>query len=182
MVRSNRRYEILSTEKLNALVLVESNTYYFFNNNPYVEKDVIKTGEKIRKTPKFLVRRFSKRQIKQLVKLPDKKDVDLYIDLATSDKHYKALVNYSTEFSNSVEAMINVVPPKDLEVIMIIRGKRDKMGTWDTLEKEMDWVNGQKLFAQNIGAEVKIAENSGHSVVFDQSEIIVETVIGLINQ
>ncbi len=165
------------------LVLVDPNTVTFFERNPFV-LDKVDMQSRILSVaaPLGLVRWVAAGEFRESMRLPKDEDIQKIFDLTFSTKHLRSQAVMLTNFRNSVGTMRALGAGIDLPVTVLSRGKSDPHFPWGDPTREADWRTGHEQLVRNTKhGTLVVADKSDRMVLFDQPELIVESVKNMVN-
>jgi pimeloyl-ACP methyl ester carboxylesterase len=160
------------------LVLIDPNTTTFFERHPCVLEEVHTQSRLLRiAAPLGLARWFAVAEFRDSMRLPKDEDVVKMFELSLATKHLRSVAKMLGEFSNTVAAMQVLDAQIDIPMTIVSRGKADQHFPWGDPEREADWRAGHEQWVRNAEhGRLIIADKSDHMIIFDQPELIVESV------
>lgn len=165
------------------LVLVDPNTVTFFERNPFVLDKVHMQSRILRRAaPLGLVRWLAAGEFRESMRLPKDEDMQKIFDLTFATKHLRSQAVMLNEFSNSVGTMRALDTGIDIPVTVLSRGKADQHFPWGDPTREADWRTGHEQLVRNVKhGTLFTADKSDHMILFDQPELIVESIKNMVN-
>ena len=162
-------------ERLGALVLVDPNSSHFFTQYPEKVSKIEADGTK--PPPRGLKRIGLKLQRKWLAKHAG--TPRSAFDPILTERHQLAVGGFLSVFGATSRTVAEHRLPQ-VPTIMISRGRPQKGFPWGDAESEAAWRRGHETLIEHLmDKQHWIAENSGHGVVFDQPELIIEAIASL---
>lgn len=167
-------------EGVHAIVLVEPNTAKFFLERPSIVAEIEKSGRKLQTKRWSLFRGLQKRGFVE--RLGDDPSVPAAFERFMSERHRMATSRTLMSFAGTVQAVAGVELP-EVPLTLVSRGRREKHFPWRENEAEAGWRRAHAdLVDSHPCADLRIAHESGHAVVLDQPEIVVDSIETIIRQ
>lgn len=159
-------------ERVAAIVLVEPNSTYFFDQYPAKVERIEEDGEE---RPKRGVKRFGlKLQRNWFAKQAGAPRA--YFDPMLTNRHQASLRQMLSSFGATIGFLSDISLP-DVPTIMISRGEPQKGFPWGDRSSESAWRTGhERMIAHLSDRQHWIAEKSAHAVVFDEPHLVVKAV------
>lgn len=168
-------------EKIKGIILVDSNSLNYFNNNP----DIIKKSKyfsyfiKIL-APVGLIQLISKFILKNQIPPGELKEQYRFFDLSSSTKSLQSLATSGINFHSTIKIVNNYSIPKEIPIIIISRGLIDK--GFGSEKSEFDWREGHRILHKfHPKSKLVIAEKSDHMIHFKQPELIIKSIRNILN-
>ena len=171
-------YASLFPQEVIGLVLVDPNTVSFFDRHPLVLDEIHAQGRILDVAALLgLPRWLAVGEFRDNLRLPKDEDIKKALELSFATKHLRSLAKMLGAYNNTVDALRALDVRIDIPVTILSRGKVDKNFPWGETAREADWRAGHAQWARNAKrGTLIVADKSDHMIVFDQPELIVESV------